>query len=70
MSILVLICALVLNFFIAKEFQNIAYEKNANDIKYFWWCFWLGIVGWLMVIALPNNNNGSSNIENTELPEI
>ena len=51
--ILMVILAIVLNWNIAKEFEFIATEKGYCEKKYFWWTFWLGILGMLMVIALP-----------------
>lgn len=46
--------ALYIDYLIANEFYNIARQKGYETKKYFWFCFWLGIVGYLMVIALPN----------------
>lgn len=34
-------------------------KKGHSNRKYFWWCFWLGFVGWAMVIALPDRNGGA-----------
>ena len=39
---------------IAEEFQRIAQMKGHNEKRYFWWSFLLGVVGWTMVIALPD----------------
>lgn len=55
--IIILALAIYINCIIAKNFQNIATLKGFNNKKYFWFCFWLGVVGYFMVIALPNNNN-------------
>lgn len=38
----------------AREFNDIAYEKGYDSIKYFWYCFLFGIVGYLPVFALPD----------------
>lgn len=62
MVALIVLCSLVLlailiyiDYLIATEFDNIAEQKGYSESnKYFWYCFWLGIVGYLMVIALPN----------------
>lgn len=43
-----------LNFIIAREFSRIAKDKGHNGRRYFHFCFWLGLVGMLMVIALPD----------------
>lgn len=45
---------LFLDYFIADEFRRIAMRKGYCARRYFWWCFFLGIVGYMMVIALPN----------------
>lgn len=41
---------------IANRFYRAACEKGYCDRAYFHYCFWLGFVGWLMVIALPDKN--------------
>ena len=45
---------LVINYFVAKEIAEIAEMKGFFGITYFWFTFFLGIVGILMVIALPD----------------
>lgn len=57
-----------LNWYISKQFYEAAQAKGYNDRKYFWICFWLGIVGYLLVIALPNN--GSIMAMSDELPDL
>ena len=57
--LLVCAIALALAWFIAKEFYAIAVEKGHWNRKYVWGCFWLGFVGWAMVIALPDRNGGA-----------
>lgn len=52
--LLVLVLVLVLSFFIALWFYEVAKEKGHHDNKYFWICFWLGIIGWLLIVALPD----------------
>ncbi|MEG0638723.1 MAG: hypothetical protein RR824_01710 [Clostridia bacterium] len=39
---------------IASEFANIAEEKGYESRRYWHFCFWLSIVGYLIVIALPD----------------
>lgn len=48
-----IIIGLIIDFKIAKTFEFIAEEKGYYGGSYFWWCFFLGFVGWAMVIALP-----------------
>ena len=71
------IVLLVVNGIAASKFESIAKMKGHEG--YFWWCFWLGVIGWAMVIALPDRKNivdqkeivGSKEIENTDaLPEL
>jgi len=47
----------VLFWFIAEEFQRIATMKGHYEKRYFWWSFLLPIVGYLMVIALPDRTD-------------
>lgn len=44
---------IVLDYFIAYEFARIAGLKGYPGRKYFWWSFFTGFVGYLMVVALP-----------------
>ena len=70
---LILLVAIALSFvllyFIAKWFFEVAEEKGYHDKKYFWICFWLGLPGWLLVIALPNRGTSQQTVID-ELPEI
>ena len=49
-----IIIVLVIDFIIAKNFSEIAEMKGYEESKYFWFTFLFGLVGMLMVIALPN----------------
>jgi hypothetical protein len=53
--IFLIICAVffTMDYFISKKFEDIANLKGHEG--YFWWCFWLGLLGWIMVAALPDN---------------
>lgn len=53
--ILFAIVAIVIRVIIASSFANIAEEKGHERGKAFWLCFLFGIIGWLYVVALPNN---------------
>ena len=51
---LIILCVLVfVQYYIAKEFYFVAVAKGYETKKYFWICFLLGMVGYLLVIALP-----------------
>lgn len=41
------------SWYLAFEFNKIAQLKGYNSPKYFWVCLLLGLPGWLLVIALP-----------------
>lgn len=49
--------ALVIDYLVANTFEKIAEEKGYSG--YFWWCFLLGLVGWIMVAALPYKKDTS-----------
>ena len=53
--ILYLIVHFILRHIIAKKFEQIAFAKGyGTEIHSYAMCFWLGILGGLYVIALPN----------------
>lgn len=60
---------IVLSYFIAKWFFEAAKEKGYHNKKYFWICFWLGLVGWILVCALPDRRN-VSHVQLDDLPEL
>lgn len=49
-----ILALLLLDYFIADEYRAIAAKKGHCGRKYFWWCFFTGFVGYLMVAALPD----------------
>lgn len=51
-----LVVALGVSYYIAQQFQGIAEYKGYSEKKYLWICFFLGIPGYLLVIALPDRN--------------
>lgn len=61
--------ALWLNWFIAKQFYEVAKEKGFYDSKYQWICFFFGAAGWIMVCALPDRGNHVPAISD-ELPDL
>ena len=56
LSILLLIGLILFQYSIAMEFYKIAIMKGFEDRKYLWMSFAFGIVGYLLVIALPNKD--------------
>lgn len=61
-SLVSVIVCVVIDYFIAKEFESIADNKGIYARPYFWWSFLLGFVGWCMVIALPDCSDKNDNI--------
>lgn len=56
LGILVLFLLCIVSFIVARKFKQIATEKgyDADKLHVFAMCFWLSIIGYLYVIALPN----------------
>lgn len=67
--LLVLAGAFVLSYFVAQWFYEVTEEKGYHDKKYFWICFWLGVIGYLLVIALPDRGNSQQSTI-SDLPEL
>ena len=69
-GVLIGVCVvLLISWYVAKQFFEIAKAKGYNDKKYFWICFWLDLPGWLLVIALPVRGNNAPVISD-ELPDL
>ncbi len=51
-----ILIGLVLAWYFAKSFSDIAEMKGHDGDSYFWLVFFFGVVGMLMVAALPDNN--------------
>ena len=69
--IIAVAAALVLDFFLAREFQRIAISKGWNGKKYFFFAFFLGLIGYLMVVALPDRGSlTEGSYESSDLPEL
>lgn len=52
--ILSVISLLDIRYIICKEFYAAAVQKGYEGKKYFWYGFFFGLVGYLLVIALPD----------------
>ena len=72
-SILIVLIGAIIYFVIAHciatDFYEIAKKKGHFEKKYYWWTFLCGLVGYLMVVALPDNSD-KEEINDDELPEI
>ena len=72
---MVIVCLLIgavlifLDFLIAGWFFEAAEAKEYHNSKYYWICFWLGLPGWLLVIALPDRGNAPQ-VVSDELPDL
>ncbi|MBQ8696999.1 MAG: hypothetical protein IJ519_04690 [Clostridia bacterium] len=56
----ILVAAIYLNYFIANQFYTIACDKGYTERKYLWISFWLGLVGYLLVVAMPVRKSQST----------
>lgn len=72
-----LIVSVIMWAFLANEFYFAACAKGFDSRKYFWMTFFLGILGALVVIALPDHgkrpqtcNNIQIRNNNNDLPEL
>ncbi len=65
---LVIIGLLVVNGFLAKQMANVAAMKGYGEEIHAWaWCFWLGIIGYIYVLSLPDKVTQSQNQQIIEL---
>lgn len=47
--------AIYINYLVAKKFESIAFTKGyTTEVHAFAMCFWLGMIGYIYVLALPN----------------
>ena len=68
---LLLLCiCLVVNWFAAGEFYKIAEDKGYHGRKYFWWAFLLPVVGYLLIVAMPDRGREQRVVLNDDLPEL
>lgn len=51
--LLAVAATLTVYYLIAKKLADIAASKGYSETKYFWICIFLGIIGYIWVIALP-----------------
>lgn len=60
----------VINWFAAGEFFKIAEDKGYHSKKYFWWAFLMPVVGYLLIIAMPDRAQYQRSVYNQDLPEL
>lgn len=54
-AVLAMVVAILLLYLIADEFYAVAKMKGYNEKKYFWFSFFFGIAGYILVASLPVN---------------
>ena len=71
-GLLVLAIIIAIDWFAAKTMYEIAVMKGHPQKKYFWWCFWMAMFGYPMVIALPDRHGAQAQSVPSadELPEL
>ena len=64
-ELVIIAIILWVDYYVSKQFYNIAVMKGFKSYKYFWLCFFLSTIGYLIVIALPDryNSNEEANYE-------
>ena len=74
LGLIVCILIIYLWYWIAKQFYEVAVEKGYTDKKYLWIPFWFSVIGYLLVVALPDRKNISNNANTSrvvdDLPEL
>lgn len=70
MTLFILALALLINWFAAGEFYKIAEDKGYRGKKYFWWAFLAPIVGYLLIVAMPDRGREQRAVYNEDLPEL
>ena len=64
-----IITIISLNYVISKKFEKIAFAKGYGaEIHAFALCFWLGIIGYIYVCALPNKKTNPIQTDNINDP--
>ena len=56
-SLIVLAVFIFIWFKAAKNMARIAADKGYTERKWFHYCFWLGLAGFIMVCAMPDKSN-------------
>ena len=71
-GLLVLVVIFLIDWCAASAMYEIAVMKGHPQKKYFWWCFWMAMFGYPMVIALPDRRGAQSQSAPSadELPEL
>ena len=68
--LLLLALWLAVCWFAAGEFYKLAEDKGYHGRKYFWWAFLLPVVGFLLIVAMPDRGREQRAVVNDDLPEL
>ena len=60
--IIIWVVALIIQYFIAKQFESVAADKGYHGSRFFHLSFWIGLPGWILVAALPDRGSNNENI--------
>ena len=70
-TVLLVIAAVAISFTAAKEFYKASVARGWPEKKYFWICFLLPVIGYLLVIALPDRGGPAlGSFVSSDLPEL
>ena len=65
------LAGLVLDFFVAREFYLASAMKGWASKKYFFYAFFLPVIGYLLILALPDRGSVSAgSFESKDLPAL
>ena len=59
----------IFEYYLAGLFYFIAVDKGYTEKVYLWLCFWIGLIGYMLVIAMPNRGSNPQ-FANDELPDL
>ena len=70
-KIILILLALVLDYFVAREFYKVAVMKGWAEQKYFFFAFFLTLIGYLLITALPDRGGAAAgSFDSRDLPEL
>ena len=69
-SLYAVIVVFVIAWFAAKEFYKLAEDKGYHSKKYFWWAFLVPVVGYLLIVAMPDKGGEQRAVYNQDLPDL